>query len=479
MWLVLALTACTPETNVQQQYPEAAASPDVLDFGEVAVEYASELSFQLINGGRVELAVSNLAVDDTYGAYEVGAWPTTVAAGEQIDVPVTFHPPDFTTYTATITATTNDPDNGTLSVALTGTGVEVPTPDIAVDTLSLDFGTVGVGAVGTKWVVVTNEGEGVLEVSGITRAGSGSFLLVGDTAGFTVQPGQSTNIIVNYVPTTDIGDNGSITFTSNDPDEPEVTVMFVGNGGGDFEYPVAIIDGPTSATPRTTLTLDGSASFDPNNLEPLTYKWSIVSVPEGSQSQLSEPDNLDSVYLPTDLAGIYSAQLQVTNSIGLVGIPAIYVVDAIPQEQLHVEMSWNTGSADLDLHLLTSAGVIFGQPDDCNFCNQGPDWGASGDADDPSLDLDAQFGYGPENINIDAPMDDTYYVKVHYYEDNGDEDVVATVRIYTYGVMVGEYSNVLHRNEVWDVAEIRWPDGVAIEQSNALYLSPRRGCYAP
>jgi hypothetical protein len=67
-------------------------------------------------------------------------------------------------------------------------------------------------------------------------------------------------------------------------------------------------------------------------------------------------------------------------------------------------------------------------------------------------------------------------VSVHYFEDNGDGDVVATVRVYTYGLLEGTYTKVLRRNQVWDVADIRWPDGAVLEGTGAPYTAPRRGC---
>lgn len=479
MWLVATLLACNgPETDLNRNYPEAAVSVDVLDFGEVSVGYSSTLQLDVINGGRVGMNVSDVSLADALGAYEILSAPDTVAAGEREPIEVLFHPPDYTTYDAVLTVATDDPETPTLDVVLTGRGVQVPTPDIDVDTLSLDFGEVAAGSSATKWFVISNDGDGALEISQAIQAGSGAFEVVGSLDGYTLQPDQSLNLIVNYAPTTDQGDNGSLVIASNDPDESPLTVYFVGNGGGDFEYPVAVIDGPATAEPRQTLTLDGRDSYDPQHFEPLTYQWSLLAAPDGSAAALSEPTTLDQVYLPTDIAGVYVVSLQVTNSVGLISAPAIYTVDAVPSEELHVELSWNTGGADLDLHLIDQSAWddFFLTPGDCNYCNQTPSWGASGSADDPSLAIDDLSGYGPENINIDSPADGTYGVAVHYYQDLGDDSVVATVRVYTYGVQVGEYSRVMERNDVWEVAEVRWPDGVSIEQSSDSYSSPYRGC---
>jgi len=340
----------------------------------------------------------------------------------------------------------------------------------------VDFGSTMPGTPAVRWFTVTNRGDDDLRISGTTQSGSGTFTVEGSIDGDALPPGQSSQVIVIYNPTALTGDNGSLVIESDDPDEPSVTVTFLGNGGGDFDYPVAVIDGPATAVPRETLTLDGSDSYDPAGYTPLTYHWTLEEVPEGSAAGDVFLLQTDQAFLQTDLAGDYAVTLQVENTLGILSAPARYRVTAIPEEQLHVELSWNTPAADLDLHLLNGEGSFFINPDDCNWCNRTPRWGESGSGDDPRLDIDDLYGYGPENINVDTPAEDTYAVKVHYFEDNGDGDVVATVKIYTYGILQGRFSKILRRNQVWDVADIRWPDGAVLEGTSSPYTAPRRGC---
>lgn len=472
--LVLAL-GCGNDQDLQKQYPAASATPEVLDFGEVAVEYSAYGTVEVINSGRATLELGTPELTGDAAVFSLGELPETLNPDERATLDVGFLPPQLATYTATLVIPTNDPDHPNLPVTLTGVGVEVPTPDIEVDPLSLDFGMVVPGEAATSWVTVSNAGDGPLTISSLAQAGSGAFAVVGDLEGFTLAPDQSTNLVVLYAPTTDAGDNGSLTLYSDDPRDPEVVVTLLGNGGGDFQYPVAVIDGPATAVPRETLELDGSGSYDPNNYVPLTYTWTLLETPEGSGATFIE-SGTDHAWLTTDLAGTYRVQLQVENTVGLRSAPAIYEVEAIPTDELHVELTWNTSAADLDLHLLTSDGELFVKPYDCNYCNQNPDWGTSAETDDPTLAIDDLYGWGPENIIIPAPADDYYYVKVHYFSDNGDDDVVATVKVYTYGELRGEFSRVLGRDDVWDVAEIRWPEGGVLEEETDLYSPDIREC---
>jgi hypothetical protein len=283
--------------------------------------------------------------------------------------------------------------------------------------------------------------------------------------------------VVLYEPQSLEGDSGSFEIVSNDPDEPSITVHFLGNGGGDFDYPVAVIDGPVSAAPLDTLALDGSGSYDPEGFNLTAYEWTITGLPIGSTTTLNNRTN-DSTELFLDIAGNYEVQLQVWNEIGLASAPAKYQVQAIPDDRIHVELLWDSAYGDMDLHMYEDESVQFFElVGDCNYCNPNPEWGASGNADNPRLDLDDTMGFGPENTNIEEPAPGNYPVRVHYFEDNNSGASTATVRFYIDGLLFDEFSKVLTRNQIWDVGTIKWPDGVVVEETTPLYEAQRRACW--
>jgi hypothetical protein len=231
-------------------------------------------------------------------------------------------------------------------------------PEISVDPLSIDFGTVTSGGSGINFFEITSAGGADLVLGEIRQTGSGAFSLQSDPSGDVVAPGSDVPVIVQYMPTVDAGDKGSIFIPSNDPVTPEVEVLLLGNGGGDFEYPVAVIDCPGTSAPPEKINLDGSASYDPNDLTPLTYSWSLTKAPEGSTEELVLIQS-DEVRLYTDVAGDYTVQLSVKNLAGLSSAPAKCSIAAIPEDDLHVELSWDTTQADLDLHLIEEGGSFY------------------------------------------------------------------------------------------------------------------------
>lgn len=240
--------------------------------------------------------------------------------------------------------------------------------------------------------------------------------------------------------------------------------------------PIAVIE--TDATEVGTLStalLDGTASYDPDNLDIpdaiVEYEWTLVSTPAGSATELVPSPSGKRANLFLDLAGSYTLELVVTDRDGLRSEPTQITLDGLPFEDIHVELTWDTDDTDLDIHLIhqtsCSGGDCFAvPPTDCFFQNPSPDWGPAGAVGNPSLDLDELQGYGPENVNVDDPEagNQTYRVVVNYYADRGEGASTATVRIYLQGSLAYVGAQTLgDTGDNWDVAEISWPSGLVTD----------------
>jgi hypothetical protein len=167
-------------------------------------------------------------------------------------------------------------------------------------------------------------------------------------------------------------------------------------------------------------------------------------------------------------------------------VPAEVEVFVNPDEAIHIELLWNTANdpdqtdngpiagADLDLHFAHPLAVGGfdgdgdGQPDgwfdlpfDTFWYNEQPNWGSIDPAvdDDPSLDRDDTDGAGPENVNLNIPENNTRYkVGVHYWKDHGFGPSFVTVRVFIFGVLVFELTDVeLVNHDMWTVTHIEWP----------------------
>lgn len=477
MALTLAMACAGSDTTVNQLHPDIAIAPGELDFGGVVVLYTDLQLLQVVNAGRAPLVISDLSLDDDDGGvFSVLPSSAEIAVDDALAIQVDFSPVTYVPYSHNLVVTSNDPDTPVLTIPITGEGIDGPTPDIGIDLLSLDFGQVTVGQSRSEYFTITNHGDGALSIISASQTGSDAFHLVADPTGqLLAEKGGYMAVLVDYEPTVEGGDNATLTIRSDDPDEPEVSVLLLGNGGGAFEYPQAVIDCPDKVDPPVTVDLDGTGSTDPNGFEPLTWRWKLVDSPSGSTTEIQDTNaSYTSVY--ADLAGDYEVQLVVKNSVGVESEPAVCEFKGKPDSSLHIELVWNTGDSDVDLHLIQDGYDLLERPGDCCWCNPNPSWGTTGSSDDPELALDNRVGYGPENIRVKTPTDGRYFVKVHYFEDGGGGTATATVRFWIDGELQEEVSENLTNNRVWDVGYVDWPEGAITMQANDLWKPSSKRC---
>lgn len=473
-----ALVGCEPDNNLTVLEPEIVVSPPILDFGDVVVEYSSTVPLEIKNDGQAPLTVSGIRFDGARsGAFSIGEDQIVVEKGEIGTVDITFEPPTYLPYTDTILVESDDPENPSVVVRLFGEGVDGPSPDIAVNAMSFEFEDVFLGYTDEQHFMITNEGEGDLHIDAVSIDGDGAaaFSLLDDIEGQKLTSGSSLSTSIVYEPDDETGESATLTLTSNDPDESPIEILLVGNGGGAFAFPVADFDCPTDVAPLDTVRFDGSASYDPNGYEPLEYYWTLVSAPEESTSELTQDESEAEILV--DAAGDYSVGLIVQNSVGIFSDTELCTFEVIPSDKIHVELFWNTGESDLDLHMVRSGSEFFEEPGDVCYCNQNPEWGdTSSDADDPTLDIDVTTGHGPEHINIEDPAEDTYTIYVHYFLDNGGGPTTATVRIFLEGELAIEAYGLVENKEVWEVGTISWPDGTVTLSDADPVESTVRSC---
>ena len=222
---------------------------------------------------------------------------------------------------------------------------------------------------------------------------------------------------------------------------------------------------PNPVTPPfTAATWDGSGSYDPNGEEIVMYYWELIQTPSGSASTLPYASGIQVADFYADLAGDYVGQLTVTNQSGLTDTCQA-VLEAIPSQNLWVEMFWQHSGDDMDLHLLAPGGTLE-TDSDCYYgnCVGGGwfplDWGQQGvTTDDPHLDLDDISAIGPENSNIESPeTSGEYTVIVHDYPGSvyeGANDV--TVNIYLAGSLIWSKTKTISGEDSYtNFANINW-----------------------
>ena len=473
---------------IRAQVPEIAVAPEEVSFGKRGAQLTWTDGFFITNGGRADLDVALTLEGDEDDVFAIDLAEVTLTRDASVEVGVTFRPPTFLQYDAEIVLTSNDEERPEIRIPVTGEGEPAPMPDIHLSTLAYDFGDIEVPS--SAFLELSNEGTADLLIGALVQTGSPAFRLVTDPGGNTLAPFNNFPLVIEYTPAGTDGDSGLITIPSNDPDEDPLELVLLGNGGADYEYPVARIDCPAAVAPPTFVSLNGWESSDPEGNEPLTYEWSLVGKPEGAGGSLISDAYLTnettaSTDLWVDAVGDYAVQLVVENTIGIRSAPAICAIEAIPEEQILVELTWSTPNADMDIHLThqneANNAPIFEKPRDASWCNRTPNWGEPGRIDDPSLDLDDRAGFGPENMNVDEPGTGRYDVRVHYFAGQGDDISTATVRVYLNGELEFTASQNLAHNDLWEAARINWDanavSGTVAPLSVDVGPAPVRRCY--
>ena len=101
---------------------------------------------------------------------------------------------------------------------------------VNVSQTNLVFGNVAVGSTNTLAFVVSNTSATNCTVSALTPSGSPNFITFAQTPPISLPAGSGVEIVVQYVPTGEGVDNGTLQVVSGDLLNPIVTVALSGNG---------------------------------------------------------------------------------------------------------------------------------------------------------------------------------------------------------------------------------------------------------
>ena len=293
---------------------------------------------------------------------------------------------------------------------------------------------------------------------------TGDSFTISDTTSWpiTLAPGEETILTATFPAATGGLHDSTLTIDCADP-APDLEAQIFGEVLMGNPIAMCEVDPPEVQPNSDSADWLGNTSYDTDGYAIVDYDWTIISSPGGSTSTMPGGAANRNGFLP-DLAGEYVAELVVTNELGVQSEPCEAILQAVPGQDLWIQMYWTHAGDDMDLHLLKPGGTL--QSDsDCYYGNcvgGNLDWGILGNTDDnPSLDLDDIAGTGPENINIADPESGFFTVYVHDYPGSTYEagnDV--TVVIFAGGSMVWSNTKTINGEDSYTpFAEINWPAG--------------------
>jgi outer membrane protein OmpA-like peptidoglycan-associated protein len=219
---------------------DAAVAPPMAAFADRLINSTSSTTtINLTNLGNVPLDY-DLEEIDPDGQFNVTlpcttACPTLAGGGAStVAMTVSFTPTSVGAKSGTIRITSNDPDNPTIDIPLTGTGI-APHATVMVSA-AMNFGTVEVGSSGAaKTLTITNDGSSPLTVSSAALVtgdpDNGNWSVTGTLDPNPIPVGQSRVFTINCVPITDGTLDATFRVSSNSvPDNGTIDTVLTCSG---------------------------------------------------------------------------------------------------------------------------------------------------------------------------------------------------------------------------------------------------------
>lgn len=214
---------------------QAPAAPDIIvdplthDAGVIDVGNAATQTITITNDANAtaDLNVTSVAFQGGQSAEWSldlqGLSGSPIAPGNSETFDITFTPVDDGVENASVDITSDDPDEGTVTVSCTAEG-NVLAPEINVTPTTFSLGNVDIGNSASATITIENLGDATLTVSNVgVSTGTAEWSRSGFTSG-TIAPAGSETFDVTFTPT-DVGlENVTVLVFSDDADEPTVTV---------------------------------------------------------------------------------------------------------------------------------------------------------------------------------------------------------------------------------------------------------------
>lgn len=191
-------------------------SPSPLSFGSILLGQSATQTLTITNSSAsTDTLTGSVAGLSAPFLVVSGGSSFSLAPGKSRTVVVSFTPTATGTFSDTLTITHNATNQTSpINLAITGTG-EVSVVNMEVSPGSVDFGGVIVGKSITQTIVITNASSSTTTLEGSVDSLSGPFSLVSGGGTFSLVPGKSKSITVNFSPTSTGNFSQTLSITHN------------------------------------------------------------------------------------------------------------------------------------------------------------------------------------------------------------------------------------------------------------------------
>ena len=360
-------------TSIAAPSPQLTVSAGSLSFGSVTVNTATTQTLTLTSTGTSPVTVSSAAITGAGFTIVGGTLPATLNPTQSLTLQVQFQPTTTGTASGQIAISSDSSTGSTAVVALSGTSIAAPSPQLTVSAGSLSFGSVTVNTATTQTLTLTSTGTSPVTVSSAAITGAG-FTIVGGTLPATLNPTQSLTLQVQFQPTSTGTASGQITISSNSSTGSTAVVALSGTSTGAPSPQLAVstasvsfgsVTVNTATTQTLTLTSTGTSPVTVSSAAITGAGFTIVGGTLPATLNPTQSLTLQVQFQPTS-TGTASGQITITSnsSTGSTAVVALSGTSvAAPSPQLTVSAgslsfgSVTVNTATTQTLTLTSTGT--------------------------------------------------------------------------------------------------------------------------
>ncbi|MBC8415668.1 MAG: choice-of-anchor D domain-containing protein [Candidatus Cloacimonetes bacterium] len=209
--------------------PDIQLGWDNYDFGNTTVGQPASVELPITNTGTADLSID--AMNFTAGEfYTDETLPIVITPNDSYNFTIFFDPLTYGSYSCLLTVESNDPVNPAEEVTLSGYGV-LEDPAIVVSQNSINFGSVRLNAVTGRYIEISNQGTGFLEINDITFDDLHFFIDDTVSLPININAAESYDLRIWFSPDAATNFDGVMSIHSNDPVTPiyDVTLTGIGN----------------------------------------------------------------------------------------------------------------------------------------------------------------------------------------------------------------------------------------------------------
>jgi len=241
-WLILCFlsslslfnSGCQDTTfyKVDDENPEIVVYPEQINFGHIRSGYESGVeNFIVMNAGNDVLSIDNPVVVLGEDRFELdGPEVITLSPEEYVEYTVTYVPETYEENYGTIEILSSDSNEELSYVGLSGFG---DAPVIDVSPMDVDYGEISLGCDNEERITIKNEGNLNLIVDSVLQLVNQPADIIMEYGSLNdppweIEPENSLDFLVSYIPQ-DMGyDESIISIKSNDPINPEIEAYQLG-----------------------------------------------------------------------------------------------------------------------------------------------------------------------------------------------------------------------------------------------------------